>query len=215
MPDEVYQRLREFLDGLPGGFPATESGVEIKLLKRYFTPEEAELVMRLQPYPEPVPAIAARLGMDEAEAAEALESLARSGGIYRLRLGDQPPMYMAMQFLIGIYEFHLKAMDRELAELLEEYLPHLSRFWGTMRTKQQRVVPVGASIDTATAVATYDHVRETGAGAGPHRRGRLHLPQGARAAGQGVRPSHGELPHLQLRRPVLHRERHRPADIGG
>lgn len=160
MSEEVYQRLREFLDRLPGGFPATESGVEIRILERYFNPEEAELVMQLQPFPEPVPAIAARLGMDEEEAAERLESLARSGGIYRLRFGDQPPMYMAMQFLMGIYEFHLKAMDPELAALGQEYFPYLSRFWSTVPTKQMRVVPVGAAVDTASAVATYDLARE-------------------------------------------------------
>jgi hypothetical protein len=28
MSDEVYLHLREFLDKLPGGFPATENGVE-------------------------------------------------------------------------------------------------------------------------------------------------------------------------------------------
>lgn len=54
MPEDVYIRLREFLDSLPGGFPASESGVEIEILKRYFTPEEAELAMNLQRIPEHV-----------------------------------------------------------------------------------------------------------------------------------------------------------------
>jgi Na+-translocating ferredoxin:NAD+ oxidoreductase subunit B len=159
MPDEVYHRLREFLDGLPGGFPATDTGVEIELLKRYFTPEEAELAILLQSLPEPVTAIAERAGMDESEAADMLESMARQGSIYRLRINDEP-YYMSLQFLIGIYEFHLNAMDRELAELLEQYLPYLDRFWGTLESRQQRVVPVEAAIDTTTSVATYDLIRE-------------------------------------------------------
>jgi electron transport complex protein RnfB len=159
MSDEVYYRLREFLDNMPGGFPATESGVEIKLLKRYFTPDEAELVVQLNPFPEPVPSIALRLGLDEAPLAVKLEKMAREGGIYRMRI-DGEPYYMAMQFLIGIYEFHLKAMDRELALLLEEYLPNLTRTWGEIETQQLRVVPVDAAIDTDTAIATYDLVRE-------------------------------------------------------
>lgn len=159
MSDDVYYRLREFLDGLPGGFPSTESGVEIKLLKRYFTPEEAELAMQLKPMPETVSAIAERIGMDEAEAAEKLESIAKQGSINRVRINGEP-YYMAQQFLIGIYEFHLKAMDRELAELLEEYIPHLTGFFGSLESKQMRVVPVGDSIDTTTSVATYNDVRE-------------------------------------------------------
>ncbi len=159
MCEQVYYRLREFLDKLPGGFPATESGVEIKLLKKYFTPEEAELVMQLRPVPEPLPAIAERLGMSEEETREKLEYLARQGNIFRLWLNDQPH-YMAMQFLVGIYEFHVKAMDRELAELLEEYLPHLARYWADIEVKQQRIVPVATAVDTCTSVATYDVVRE-------------------------------------------------------
>jgi electron transport complex protein RnfB len=159
MADEVYHRLRKFLDNMPGGFPATESGVEIKILKRYFTPEEAELVMRLNRVPEPVAAIAERLGMNESELAPRLEKMAREGSLYRMRV-DGEPYYMPMQFLVGIYEFHLKSMDRELAELLEKYVPHLTNTWQSMETKQLRVVPVDAAIDTTTAVATYDSIRE-------------------------------------------------------
>jgi Na+-translocating ferredoxin:NAD+ oxidoreductase subunit B len=159
MPDDVYIRLRDFLDGLPGGFPATESGVELKLLERYFTPEQAELAMQLRNIPEPVSAIAERVGMDESELAEKLETMAREGSIYRVRMGGQP-YYFALQFLIGIYEFHLKAMDRELSELLSEYLPNLIGEFEKVPTKQLRVVPVDAAIDTTTAVATYDSARE-------------------------------------------------------
>ena len=39
--DEVYLELREFLDRLPGGFPATDIGVEMKILRKLFTPEGA------------------------------------------------------------------------------------------------------------------------------------------------------------------------------
>jgi electron transport complex protein RnfB len=159
MGEDVYVRLREFLDGMPGGFPATESGVEIKILQRYFTPQEAEVTLQLKPLPEPVGAIAARLGMEEGAAGEMLEAMAKRGNIYRVRVQGQP-YYMAMQFLVGIYEFHLKAMDRELAELLHEYFPHLSALWGTYPTKQQRIVPVNSAVDATPAVATYDQIRE-------------------------------------------------------
>jgi hypothetical protein len=38
---DVYKRLAQKLDGLPNGYPATEGGVELKLLRNIFTPEEA------------------------------------------------------------------------------------------------------------------------------------------------------------------------------
>ena len=44
MSEDVYKRLREFLDAMPGGFPATDSGVETKILKKLYTPEEAEIL---------------------------------------------------------------------------------------------------------------------------------------------------------------------------
>ena len=112
MTEEVYVRLREFLDRLPGGFPETDSGIEYRLLERYFTPDEAEIAMVLTPSPETAAAIAARTGMDEVELAGKLEKMATDGSIYRVRF-DGVPYYMALQFLVGVYEFHLNAMDRE------------------------------------------------------------------------------------------------------
>lgn len=159
MSDEIYLRLREFLDRLPGGFPETGTGLEIEILKRYFTPEEAEMEMHLKNYPEPVSAIAERAGMPEREAAERLESMAGQGSIFRIRLNGQV-LYMAMSFLVGIYEFHLKSMDRELAGLLEEYLPHLVESWSDVKTKQLRVVPIDEAVESNPEVATYDRVRE-------------------------------------------------------
>lgn len=157
--EEVYQKLREFLDNMPGGYPETDSGVEIKLLKKLFAPPEAEMLMYLQRLPEPVSVIAQRAGMVEDEAAELLESMAKQGSCFRMRVDDQP-LYMALSFIVGIYEFHLKSIDRELSELLEEYLPYLVRQWSTIKTKQSRVVPVGSAIETAQAVETYDRVRD-------------------------------------------------------
>jgi len=37
----VYRELQQSLDKLPISFPATESGVEIRILKRLFSPEKA------------------------------------------------------------------------------------------------------------------------------------------------------------------------------
>ena len=38
---DAYRKLQEHLDKMPVGYPATQSGVEINLLKTIFTPEEA------------------------------------------------------------------------------------------------------------------------------------------------------------------------------
>ena len=40
---DIYQQLQRHLDELPTGFPATTSGIEIRLLKRLFSLEEAKI----------------------------------------------------------------------------------------------------------------------------------------------------------------------------
>nr|MDO8111357.1 hypothetical protein [Candidatus Sigynarchaeota archaeon] len=50
----VYRKLQQHLDSFPIGFPATKSGVEIRILKHLFTPEEAEIATLLDYKPEPL-----------------------------------------------------------------------------------------------------------------------------------------------------------------
>lgn len=159
MSEEVYVRLREFLDNMPGCFPATESGVELKILKKLFTPEQAEITMKLTPMPEPVSQIAARLGMSEPQTSEKLEELAKEGSILRVRLGDQA-FYAAVSFVVGIYEFHVNTIDRELAEYIEEYFPHIAKAWESVGTKQLRVVPIEAGLQDDKKVGSYARIRE-------------------------------------------------------
>jgi len=62
MNDELYHRLAKVLDTLPNGFPATESGIEIKLLKKIFRPEDAEFFCDLRLEFETTPQISERTG---------------------------------------------------------------------------------------------------------------------------------------------------------
>ena len=52
MADKAYNNLREFLDQFPIGYPKTASGVEISILKRLFTEDEAETTTLLTPFAE-------------------------------------------------------------------------------------------------------------------------------------------------------------------
>jgi ferredoxin len=159
MSEDVYLRLREFMDELPAGYPATPTGVEIKILKKLFTPEQAELTMQLSKEPEEVQAIAARLGMDETELAQKLEEMAQKGCIFRVHDGDKR-LYQAYHFVVGVYEFQVKTLDREFSELFEEYLPHLGLSFMSAKTSQMRVIPLESAVGKEPAVAPYNRVRE-------------------------------------------------------
>ena len=67
MSDDAYIKLRGFLNNFPVGFPETESGVEMKILKRLFTKEEAETVVLLTPVPQVASRIARQNKMDKEE----------------------------------------------------------------------------------------------------------------------------------------------------
>ena len=63
MDDEnpVYRALQEHLNRLPEGYPPTESGTDIRLLKYVFTEEEAEIALELSIRPEPIKRIFRRV----------------------------------------------------------------------------------------------------------------------------------------------------------
>ena len=50
--DSIYQKLAHHLNELPGGFPPTESGVELRILQRLFTLRDAALALKMTLIPE-------------------------------------------------------------------------------------------------------------------------------------------------------------------
>ena len=159
MSEQIYSQLREFMDKMPGGYPGTESGIEIRILKKLFSPDHAALMLNLKPVYEEASTIAHRIGMDKAKAEEKLEGMAKSGLIFRLREGEKV-MYRPISFLVGVFEFQLYRLDRELAEMYLEYAPHLGLPLALLENKQLRVAPVDSAVEVTPAVATYNRVRE-------------------------------------------------------
>ena len=49
---DLYRKLQRHLDRMPVAFPPTESGVEIRILQRLFTPDEARMALCLSAIPE-------------------------------------------------------------------------------------------------------------------------------------------------------------------
>ena len=61
--DDLYRRLQQHLDRMPVPYPATESGVELRILQRLFSPEEARLALCLSMIPERVTVIRREWGV--------------------------------------------------------------------------------------------------------------------------------------------------------
>ena len=82
MEEEDYRRLAKHLDRLPGGFPPSDTGAELRLLKGLFTPEEANLATYLTLHQEEAHVIAARAGRPLAETEQELSGMAEKGLIF-------------------------------------------------------------------------------------------------------------------------------------
>jgi NAD-dependent dihydropyrimidine dehydrogenase PreA subunit len=158
MENYNYQKLAQHLDNLPGGFPSTETGVELRILKRLFTPEEAELAMHLSLISEEPRVIARRAKISRKEAAIRLEAMAQKGLILREEFPNGAMKYMAAQFVVGIWEYHVNDLDPYLIKDMNEYLPYLTeQAW---KIPQMRVVPVGKSITVENKILPYEMAEE-------------------------------------------------------
>ncbi len=111
MSSDPYRQLQEFLDRFPLGFPRTASGIEMEILKRLFTEEEAKIAVLLTPLPEEASQIAERTGRDEKEIEGRLDAMARKGLVFRIRR-EGKALYRAAPFMIGLYEYSVNKMDK-------------------------------------------------------------------------------------------------------
>jgi len=160
MATDLYERLADFLDKLPSGYPRTESGVEIRILRRLFTLEEADLTLHLTLIPEESRVVARRAKLPVAEVAQRLAEMARKGLIFPRYTPGKPTQYMAQQFVIGFYEGQVNRLTPELVHDLEEYWPALSEadFW--RKTPQLRTIPVQQSLEAPAEVLPYERAEE-------------------------------------------------------
>ena len=159
--DELYRALQHHLDRMPVAFPATESGVEIRILRQLFTPDEARLALCLSAIPETVRTIHRRvrgeMGLEQLR--EALDRMAEKGSIQKLS-GTRGPRYGKAPLVLGMYEAQVNRLTPDLERNVREYFDDAfgPEILGR-RTPQMRTVPVNKSIPVERAVASYDDIR--------------------------------------------------------
>jgi electron transport complex protein RnfB len=156
--DEVYDRLADALNRLPNSFPRTPSNVEIPLLKKIFSPEEASIASRMGREMEPLSTLAERFGLSAEEAEEKLMAMAGRVLLWRDRKDGERRFRLA-PFIVGIYEAQLHEMDHEFAHLVEEYMAD-GGLAGIMRPQPtiHRVIPAHDAVKTEW-VLPYDDVK--------------------------------------------------------
>ena len=159
MSTDVYENLAHALDRLPGGFPQTRSGVELQILKKIFSPEEATVASNMTGTSETVDAISERLNLPKEETEERLKAMvskdiiwgSKREGIWKFRLAP---------FIVGIWEGQWEVMDHELAHLCEQYWNE-GGTEGIMRPEPalHRVVPAQQALKTEY-ILPYDDIKQ-------------------------------------------------------
>jgi electron transport complex protein RnfB len=161
MPDDIYRKLQQHLDRMPVGFPATQSGIELKILRQLFTVEEAEIALELSAIPEPARVIHKRLDskMTLPELLQKLEQMVEKGTILWLPTASEP-VYGKLIFAVGIFERQVHRLTPELFRDSEQYLREaFGDAFHSKKTTQMRVVPVNTTIGFERNVASYDDIR--------------------------------------------------------
>ncbi len=158
MSDEVFEKLADAMDHLPNGFTRTESKIELKVLQKIFSPEDAALACQLTGRWETVDAIAGRVGLPAEDVSKQLFQMVRRGLVW-LDKQDGSIRFRLAPFIVGIYEASLHLMDKELALLAEQYLAEGGAL-GIMKPQPalHRVVPTKDSVEPEW-VLPYDDVR--------------------------------------------------------
>jgi len=160
MKENVYVRLAEHLDRLPVAFPRTESGIELRILERWFTREEAEIALAMRGLPEPVAVIADRLKADPITLSPILYRMSTKGLIFRTPRGEEY-LYHMVPFAEGMWEFHIQSMTPEGLRDLDAYFDHyMEKSWYGTETSQHRIIPVMQSLSPEMEILPYEQAEE-------------------------------------------------------
>ena len=157
MENDVYLKLARVLDTLPNGFPATESGVEIKLLKKIFTPEQADLFCNLRLTFETAAQVSERTGRPLEGLEARLKDMGEDGQLFAIDLGGTW-VFKMLPWAFGIYEFQLGRLDKEFATLNEEYGPVFGKQFFSKTPQLMQVLPIEKEIAVQQEALSYEKV---------------------------------------------------------
>jgi len=157
MSEDVYRKLARVLDTLPNGFPATEDGVEVQLLKKIFKPDQAELFCDLRLSFETAEQLAERTGRPLEGLEEKLTAMKERGQIFGVQVGDIR-VFKMVPWAFGIYEFQLPHLDKEFVELNEQFYESFGKQFFSNTPQLMQTLPIEEEISVEQEALPYERV---------------------------------------------------------
>ena len=160
---QIYRDLQKHLDRLPISYPATESGVEIRILKHLFTPEEAKIALQLSMIPEPVKRVHKRvkkIGVSIGELEKILDHMSDKV-VIEVGEKDGEKLYGNAVLAVGMYEYQVERLTKNFAKDFLQYLNEgFAEEVAKTKINQLRTIPIEKSIPQEYHVASYDDIRQ-------------------------------------------------------
>ena len=160
--ERIYRNLQRHLDKQAVGYPATKSGAEIRILKRFFSPEEAQLAMHLTYKPTSIEHIYELVkggGLSLSAVENMLDNMAKNGviGVVERKGGRY---FCTVPFVVGMFEGQVTKLTPEFLSDVEQYTTDKAFGLAFLSTElpQMRTIPVSKSISVEHHVTTHDHM---------------------------------------------------------
>jgi NAD-dependent dihydropyrimidine dehydrogenase PreA subunit len=162
--DDVYRKLQQYLDTLPIDHPETASGADLKVLKHLYTPQEAEIALRLKPIPLEPKALFRpfkKKGWTLEQFSDRLLAMAKKGSI-RWYKGEEGENYFGIvPLVLGSYDYQIDMLTKEFAEDMDQFLDE-----GYVQAMlengvfQLRYIPIEKSIPIEYSISNYDEIKK-------------------------------------------------------
>ncbi|MCU0598540.1 MAG: 4Fe-4S binding protein [Desulfobacterales bacterium] len=160
---KTYRKLQKHLNKQPVGFPASISGVELRLLREVFALAEADLALEMdykfQSFDKIYEKVKER-GYSENAVQNMLDNMEKNGAIF-VKMVNGKKQYALHPYIVGIFEMKVNSMTPDYYMDIRKYF---SQSFGveflTSKIPQMRVIPIQKSLSPDMHIATYDEIRE-------------------------------------------------------
>jgi hypothetical protein len=133
---------------MPIAYPKTDSGVELRILKHLFTPDETEIALNLSALTESADKIykrAKKNGISREKVEKILNGLVENGfiaGGKLLKAKGEEKYYIKAPLAIGMYEFQVNRLTEEFCEDMKQYENEcFAEAFITPKTSQMKTIP--------------------------------------------------------------------------
>ena len=160
---DIYRHLQKHLDQFPIGYPATTTGIELKVLKHLFTEKEAIIATKLSWSYDPLENIYLRV-KDVEISSEQLELILNdmvNKGTIKYKIENGKKLYANIPLVVGMFEYQVNKLTKEFLEDFEEYL--MTSFGAELvgtKIFQFRTIPIEQGIKHDQYIANYNEIKQ-------------------------------------------------------